>query len=125
MKDNIREEIERNYLKQEFINDDLLLFIHKPKENKVYVKIRFIENRKINEHYIARLTFKEYLEGNRIRINKNKSAIAVFKKINNQDVLDNLYTLKDHDCVSQDFLDCAHNIYFNNEVDEKHVLIKK
>ena len=125
MKDNIREEKETKYLKEELINDDLLLYIYDQKNNKVYVKIRFIENGKIVEHYVARLTMEEYKEGNRIRYNEDKTALAVFKKRQGNEVLENFYSLDEHNCVPSDFLDCAYNLYFNDNVDEYLRLVKK
>ena len=125
MKDNIREKKEVKYLKEELINNDLLLYIYDSKTNKVYVKIRFIEKDRIVEHYVARLTMEEYLEGDRIKYNEDKTALAVFKKDNNQEVLVNFYNLEEHNCECGDFIDCAYNLYFNDKVDDYLRLVKK
>ena len=126
MKDNIREEKELKYLKEELINNDLLLYIYDSKTNKVYVKIRFIEKDRIVEHYVARLTMEEYLEGDRIKFNEDKTALAVFKKDNNnQEVLVNFYNIEEHNCECGDFLDCAYNLSFNDKVDDYLRLVKK
>ena len=125
MKDNIREEKDVKYLKEEIINNDLLLYIYDSKKKKVYVKIRFIDNKQIIEHYVARLTMEEYLEGDRIVFNEDKTALAVFKKDNNQEVLVNFYNLEEHNCECGDFLDCAYNLSFNDKVDDYLRLVKK
>lgn len=125
MKDNIREDKDVKYLKEEIINNDLLLYIYDPKQKKVYVKIRFVDNKQIIEHYVARLTMEEYLEGDRIVFNEDKTALAVFKKDNNQEVLVNFYNLEEHNCECGDFLDCAYNLSFNDKVDDYLRLVKK
>ena len=125
MKDNIREEKDVKYLKEEIINNDLLLYIYDSKKKIVYVKIRFIDNKQIIEHYVARLTMEEYLEGDRIVFNEDKTALAVFKKDNNQEVLVNFYNLEEHNCECGDFLDCAYNLSFNDKVDDYLRLVKK
>ena len=125
MKNNIREEEAKEFLKIEFINNDLLLYIHDIKENKVYVKIRFTKNNKIDEHYVARLTMEEYNEGKRIKYNEDKTALAVFKKRQDDEVLENVYDLEEHNGVASDFLDCAYNLYFNDKVDDYLRLVKK
>ena len=125
MKDNIREEKDVKHLKEEIINNDLLLYIYDSKKKIVYVKIRFIDNKQIIEHYVARLTMEEYLEGDRIVFNEDKTALAVFKKDNNQEVLVNFYNLEEHNCECGDFLDCAYNLSFNDKVDDYLRLVKK
>ena len=106
-------------------NNNLLIFIHVPEDNKVYAKIRFIKNNQIIEHYVARLTMEEYLEGDRIVFNEDKTALAVFKKNNDKEILENFYNIEEHSSESSDFLDCAYNLYFKNKVDENFQLIKK
>ncbi len=127
MKEAIKQEKKRILLKEELITDnDLLLYIHVPEEDKVYVKIRFITENNIVEHYVARLSMDEYLEGNRIRFNEDKTALAVFKKNDaNEEVLENFYSLEEHSCECSDFLDCAYNLHFKDEVNDYLVLIKK
>ena len=116
----------KQLLREEVLNDNnLLIFIHVPEDNKVYAKIRFIENNQIIEHYVARLTMEEYLAGDRIVFNEDKTALAVFKKNDDKEILENFYNIEEHNSVSSDFLDCAYNLSFKNKVDENFQLIKK
>jgi len=124
MKDNIREELETKYLKKELVNDNTLL-LYEEVEDKVLVKMRFIKNNKINEYYVARLTKEEFFLGDSIRFNEDNTALAVFKRKKDKDILINFYDLEDHETVNADFLDCAYNLKFNNKVRDDFTLIKK
>ena len=113
-------------LKEELIDDNnLLIYIQAP-DNKVYVKIRFLDKYdKQNEHYVARFTMKEYLSGDKLVFNEDKTAIAVFKEEDGYNVLENFYNIEEHSCACSDFLDCAYYSKFNTKLDNRLRLIKK
>ena len=124
MKNNIKEDLETEYLKQELINDNTLL-LYEQVDDSIYVKMRFIERNKINEVNITILSVDEYNMGDRVRINEDKTALAVFRKISDMDVLTEVYDLETHYCGIRDFLDCEYNLRFSDQVDECLRLVKK
>ena len=124
MKNNIREELETKYLKTEIVNNNTLLLFEKESNNKVIVRMRYIEDNKINERIITHLTEEEFIAGDRIVFNEDNTALAVFKKHQTKEVLTKVFDLDNHYSECGDFMDCLYNLKFKNKVDEYLRLIK-
>ena len=124
MKNNIREELETKYLKEELVNDNTLLLYEEVAENDILVKMRYIRSNKIHEGYITHLTKKEFEAGDRIVFNDDNTALAVFKKYKAREVLTDVVDLETHYSECSDFMDCAYNMKFNNKVDDYLRLVK-
>ena len=124
MKKNIKEELETKYLKEDLVNDNTLLLYEQIDDNDILVKMRYIRNNRLNEGYITHLTKEEFLAGDRIVFNEDKTALAVFKKYKDREVLTEVYDLESHYSACADFMDCEYNMRFKDKVDNYLLLVK-
>ena len=129
MEKTIKEDRKRKIIKEELIGDNnLIQYEYDPHNNIVKFGVRFIENLSIKEHIITFLTFQEYLTelDKIVRFNEDNTAIAIFRKENDDYVLHNFYNLETHNFSCIDFMDIEYNNKFpNNKINDKFVLIKK
>ena len=124
MKQTIKEELETKYLKEELVNDNTLLLYEK-NEDEVLVKMRYIEFNRIKEIQITTLSFEEYIEGNRIRFNDDNTALAVFKKEKDKEVLKTFYDLVTHSTYGSHLMSFGYNEKFSEKVDVDLLVLKK
>ncbi len=116
MRNNIKEELEEMYLRSVLINDNSLLIYTENEyvENRIDLKVRYVERNKIIEQYITSLT-KEEFETKRedlIEINEAHTAIAVYKENEEGLKLDRLYMLDTRNFDIPDFVDIEYKMYF-------------
>ena len=124
MKKNIKEELETKYLKEDLVNDNTLLLYEQVEENRIAVKMRFIEFDRLKEKHITNLTPEEFAAGDRIQLNEDKTALAVFKKYKGREILYNFFDLETHYAASPDYMDFAYNTKFKNKVDNYLKLVR-
>jgi len=118
--------MKNNILKTEFINDKTILLYEELDNDKISVIMRYIKDRKTVDVYLSIITKDEYLEGNCVRVNEDYTALALFRNIDNQEVLERFFYLNNYSTVASDFLDLAYNDTFkNSKVNEDLILIKK
>ena len=129
MKKTIKEDQERLIINEELIGDNnLIQYEYNPKHDTVLLGVRFVENSSIKEHIITCLTVHQYASqlDKIVRFNEDNTAIAIFKKENDEYVLQNFYNLETHDFSCIDFMDIEYNNKFpNNKINDRYVLIKK
>ena len=129
MKKTIKEDKERLIIKEELIGDNnLIQYEYNPQNDIVLLGVRFIEDCSIKEHIITYLTIHQYAKelDKIVRFNEDNNAIAIFKKDNDEYVLQNFYNLETHDFSCIDFMDLEYNNKFpNNKINDRYVLIKK
>ncbi len=128
MRKNIKEELEEKYLRAVLVNDENLLIYtdNEYKENRVDIKVRYVDKNKIIEQYISSLTKEEFLTKREelVEINEAHTAIAIYKERDKNLVLDRLYMLDTHDFDIPDFVDIEYKMYFpENTISE--TLVKK
>ena len=124
MKKNIKEELETIYLKEDLVNDNTLLLYEEIENNIIQVKMSYIAFNRLHEVYVTRLTKEEFIAGDRIVFNEDNTALAVFKKYKDREVLTTFYDLETHQSICSDFLDCAYNTKFKNKVNDYLILRK-
>ena len=115
MKKTIKEELETKYLKQELVNDNTLLLYEQLTDDLIEVKMRYIDFNRLKELSVAHLSLEEYVEGNSLRVNDNNTALAIFKKIDKEERLSDMYDLETHCKACSDLLDWSYNIKFNKD----------
>lgn len=116
MKKTIKEDNERIILNQQYLDDNNLLE-YLIDEKYISLIVRFIEHSKINEIKLTKMTFDDYLNNlnNLVKINDNNTAVALYKKENDEYYLDRLYKAEDHSFAYNDFIDIEYNNYFNSK----------
>ena len=128
MRKNIKEELEEQYLRAVLINDDNLLIYTENEyvDNRVDMKVRYVDRNRIIEQYITSFTREEFLtkRDELIEINDDRTAIATYKEQDEQLKLDRLYMLDTHWFGASDFIDLEYNRYFP-ENNLSYELIKK
>lgn len=118
--------MKNDILKTELINDKTIIIYEELDDNRVSVIMRYVKDRRTVNVYLSIITKEEYLEGNCIRLNEDSTALALFRNINNVEVLERFFYLNNYSTVTPDFMDLAYNDTFtNSKVNEDLILIKK
>ena len=133
MKKTIKEDLERIVIKEKLLDNNSLIQYECNRDDKtVSLVVRYIKNNTIKEDIITTMTLDEYINelDNIVKINKNDSAIAIFKKetynnVFNEYTLRDCYDLKDHSFAIIDFLDIEYNEKFPNNKVDKYLVVKK
>jgi hypothetical protein len=130
MRKNIKEELEEKYLRAVLINDENLAIYtdNEYVENRVDLKVRYVDKNKIVEQLVTSLTKEEFLTKREelLEVNEAHTAIAVYKEDKDSLILDRLYMLDTHYFAIADFMDIQYNMYFpehNNTMTDE--LVKK
>ena len=129
MKKTLKEDLDRIIVKEELIGDNnLIQYEYDWKQDTILLGVRFVAGTSIKEHIIKQMTVHEYASELHeiVRFNEDKSAIAIFKKQDENYILDKCYDLNEHAFASIEFMDLEYNQRFpKNPVNEKFVLQKK
>ena len=130
MRKNIKEELEEKYLRTVLINDENLAIYTENEyvENRVDLKVRYVERNKIIEQLVTSFTKEEFLtkRDKLLELNEAKTAIAIYKENEDSLILDRLYMLDTHYFAIPDFMDIQYNMYFpENENAMTYELVKK
>ena len=114
MKDTIEEELNRNIISKEIINNCLLEEIQE--DDKIIVVTKYIKNNSIKETF---LTNKD--EKTKISVSPNKNYIAILKK----DSLVRIYNTIENKLEYDEFSDIVYNNNFEDKVDIYKNLAKR
>ena len=113
MKKTIIEDFRERYLKSIFIHDNALLIFRKSEndDTKIEVAVRFVDNNVIKEQVLTTLD-KSETDSKLVEINDTGTAIAIYKKENEERHLDRIYSLEDHFFALDDFMDLEYQRLF-------------
>ena len=114
MKDTIEEELNRNIISKEIINNCLLEEIQE--DDKIIVVTKYIKNNSIKETF---LTNKD--EKTKISVSPNNNYIAILKK----DSLVRIYNTIENKLEYYEFSDIVYNNNFEDKVDIYKNLAKR
>ena len=117
MKKTIKEDRERNIIKSELLNDNTLLEYVAEKRD-IVIGIRFVESptKGIREQILLRVDVAEFTDhiGQLIQVNEDKTAIAIFKPLEDSYMLEQVYDLEEHTFGIPEFLDLHYQKKFPN-----------
>ena len=125
MKKTIKEELNRQILKQTLINDNTLLEIESNKRN-IIISVRFVEGLGIKEHVLTHMdvaVFTDHID-EIIQFNEDKSAIAIFQLVDGVLVLANVYDTLKHQFAISDFIDIVYRLKFPDKPLNKQLMKK-
>ena len=116
MKKTIKEELNEKYIRVELVNDNALLIYTESEtiENRVEVKLRYIENQAIKEQQLTTLSKKDFQTRKEelIHINSERNAIAIF---NETEGLDKVYSTEFNTFFVEDFAELGYATLFMDE----------
>ena len=128
MKKTIKEDRQRKVIKEELLNDNLILEYTQEKD-KIIVGVRFVDSpiSGIKEHILATYDVAEYTEhiGELIQISEDKSAVALFKPIEGGYQLYRVYDTEEHSSEVDDFIDIVYDKKFPHQPLNKQLVKKK
>lgn len=116
MKKTIKDDQERIILGQQYLDDNNLLE-YRVDDREISLSVRYIENNKINEIILTKMLYEDYINdlNNLVKINDNNTAVAIYKRNNNEYYLRNIYKTEDHSLSCSDFIDIEYDMYFNTK----------
>ena len=118
MKKTIREDLEEKYRRAVLVNDNALLIYTESEtiENRMDVRLRYVDNNTIKEQYLTHMTRKEFetQREERIEINEQRNAIAMYKIEGDDVILTRLYKIEEHTFAIEEFLDLEYKKWFSN-----------
>jgi hypothetical protein len=125
-KKNIKEYLEEEKIKEELLTDNSLLLITKTKDNRIEIKVRYVEMNSIRDNYLIIIPQEETDDiYNRFIINENKTMIAVFEKVEDYYVLTTIYNLLENRTENSEFLDIIYEKEFTTKPLDKFLRLKK
>lgn len=118
MEKTIEEDLKRKIVYQRLINDNTLLEYYY-KGNDVFISVRFVasEVSGIKEHILKVMDAEDFSNNifRTIEINEDRSAIALFDKVEDGYRLSEVYYTDEHAFEAGDFIDLAYQKKFPNK----------
>lgn len=116
MKKTIKDDQERIILGQQYLDDNNLLE-YRVDDREISLSVRYIENNKINEIILTKMLYEDYINdlNNLVKINDNNTAVAIYKRNNNEYYLKKIYKTKNHSLSVSNFIDKEYDMYFNTK----------
>jgi hypothetical protein len=125
-KKNIKEYLEEEKIKEELLTDNSLLLITKTKDNRIEIKVRYVEMSSVRDNYLLSIPQEETDDiYNRFIINENKTMIAIFEKVDDYYVLTKIYNLLENRTEDSEFLDIIYAKEFTTKPLDKFLRFKK
>lgn len=130
MESTVKADQNRKIIRRKYLNDNALLEIIQKIENNMdqfRIVLRYVKEQTIKEVYLTDLTLNEYLEelSERVEINEDNSAIAIFRKIKDGYQLDKVYDVLEYSFVPSDFLDVAYSLKFKESTSKLNQYLMK
>jgi hypothetical protein len=125
-KKNIKEYLEEEKIKEELLTDNSLLLITKTKDNRIEIKVRYVEMSSVRDNYLLSIPQEETDDiYNRFIINEDKTMIAIFEKVDDYYVLTKIYNLLENRTEDSEFLDIIYAKEFTTKPLDKFLRFKK
>ena len=125
MKKTIREDIEEKYLRTVLINDNALLIYTEDENNpdRINVRVRYVDSSVIKDGRVTNLT-REQFETRRnifLKLNSDRTALAVYREQDEGMELDFVYDLIDHTHYTTHDAEPAYNVMFRKDDQSQYV----
>ncbi len=126
MKATIRDDQNRQIIKEEYVNENSLLEVSKENEDFI-VTVRYVESPRIGirEHYLTRINFFEYktLFSELVRISDDNTTIAIFKCVEDGFLLEKVYDASSHEFLPDEYMDIKFMENFSDIVLNKQLIL--
>lgn len=125
MKKTIKEDNNRNVVNKIYLNDNSLLE-YVLENTYLTAVVRYIEYSKINEITLTSIKEEEFYNiFKMLKLNKNRTHIALFLKEEDNYVLSNIYDINDHSFVDLEFIDIVFDKEFSEYELDKNLVLKR
>lgn len=126
MKATIRDDQNRQIIKEEYVNENSLLEVSKEKDDFI-VTIRYVESPSVGiiEHFLTKINFFEYktLFSELVRISNDNTTIAIFKSVEDGFVLEKVYDASSHEFLPDEYMDIKFMEKFSDIVLNKQLIL--
>ena len=126
MKATIRDDQNRQIIKEEYVNENSLLEVSKEKDDFI-VTIRYVESPSVGiiEHFLTKINFFEYktLFSELVRISNDNTTIAIFKCVEDGFLLEKVYDASSHEFLPDEYMDIKFMEKFSDIVLNKQLIL--
>lgn len=128
MKATIRDDQNRQIIKEEYVNENSLLEVSKEKDDFM-VTVRYVESPSvgIREHFLTNINFFEYktLFSELVKISNDNTTIAIFKCVEDGFVLEKVYDASSHEFLPDEYMDIKFMEKFSDISLNNQLILKK